>query len=118
MLWKRSWVGPWWGKRAGPGQPRPEAAKLRANGLGLLGIPNTDVARFRHHKQADEETDRWHRNGVDQSIADAAAGQKCGGGDEGHQAPAPAVADVVGHGNGRVADPAREILSQERPDRT
>src|SRR6266513_4601783 len=88
-----------------------------ANGLGLLLTPDTVVARFRHHEKADEETHRRHCNGVDQGITHAAGRQKCRGGDERHQAPAPAVADVVGHGNGRVADPAWEILRQERPDR-
>src|SRR5882762_10640545 len=96
---------------------RPEATESRANSRGLRGTPNTIVARLRHHKQADEETHRRHRNGVDQGTAHAAGRQKCGGGDEWHQAPAPTVADGVGHGKGRVADSARKILCQERPDR-
>src|SRR5882672_7750162 len=97
--------------------PRPETTESRANSRGLRGTPNTIVARLRHHKQADEEAHRRHRNRVDQGTAHAAGRQKCGGGDEWHQAPAPTVADVVGHGNGRVADSAWKILCQERPDR-
>src|SRR5215471_14128803 len=39
-----------------------------------------------------------------------------GRGDERHQAAAPAIADHVGHGHCRVADPAREKFGQERTD--
>src|SRR5262245_20196292 len=102
-----------WETSGGARTAPPDPTKLRASSLGLrlLGFPDTDVACLRHDEQTDDETHRRHHDGVDQGIPDATARQKGGGGDERHEAPAPAVADVVGHGNGRVADPAREVLS-------
>src|SRR5712671_882918 len=88
-----------------------------SRGGAVCGNPNTVVTRLRHYEHADDETHRRDHNGVDQRIAHASGGKKRCGGDERHQTPAPAVADVVGHGNRRVADPAWKVLCQERPDR-
>src|SRR6266853_4866201 len=105
-------------RKGGRGHDSPaRRQQLRANSLGFVGNPNAVVTCFRHYDQADDETHRRYHNGVDQGIAHASGGKKRGRGDERHQAPAPPVADVVGHGNRRVADPAWKILCQERPDR-
>src|SRR5258706_3616091 len=112
-------IARWCGvRKGGRGHDSPaRRQQLRSNSLGFVGNPNAVVTCFRHYEQADDETHRRYHNGVDQGIGHAAGGKKCRGGDERHQTPAPAVADVVGHANGRIADPAWKVLCQERPDR-
>src|SRR5260221_24722 len=73
-------------RKAGRAHDSPaRRQQLRANSLGFVGNPNAVVTRFRHYEHADDETHRRHHNGVDQGIAHASGGQKCGGSDERHQ---------------------------------
>src|SRR4029453_11083531 len=88
-----------WGTSGGARTAPPDPTKLRASRLGLrlLGFPDTDVARLRHDEQTDDETHRRNHDGANKSIPAAPARQKSGGGDERHEAPAPALRVVVGH---------------------
>jgi len=103
------------------GRNRPRTSLVLVNGrLGFLRrrfFPDAPLTRFRHQEQAEHETDRRHCDRVDQRIGEAARRGVSGRSDEGHEAAAPAVADVIRDGNRGVADPAGEIFGEERADR-
>ena len=80
-------------------------------------VPDAPLTRFRHQEQAEHESDRRNGNRVDQRVTEATRRGISRRRDEGHQAAAPAIADVIRHGDRSVADPAGEIFGEERTDR-
>src|SRR6266513_4199170 len=56
----------------------------RALSLGLLRVPDTDMARFRHQEQAKHEAHRGHRNRVDQRVAEVVSRLEGRRGDQRH----------------------------------
>src|SRR4030095_2828834 len=83
----------------------------------LLWIPNAYLARLRHQEESKYEAHRWNRDAVEQRVGEAPGGRKGRRGDKRYQSAPPTVADVVGHGDRRVADSAGEEFRQERSNR-
>jgi hypothetical protein len=76
-------------------------------------FPDAHVAGLRHEDQAQDQAHGGDSDRVDQRISETAGRLKRRRGDERHQAAAPAIANHVGHGDGRVANPAGEKFGKE-----
>src|SRR5262249_47585700 len=82
--------------RGGPFWP-PTSKQLRPGARRLDGafFPDAVFARLGHHEDRDEEHDGGDHDWIDKRVAHAARREIHRGGDDRHEASAPAVADVV-----------------------
>src|SRR5215467_4570286 len=91
------------------------AAALRLDGPLF---PDAVLACLGHQKERQEKGQGGQRNRIGKRPAQTPGGEISGGRDDRHEAASPPIADVIRHGHGRVANAAREVLSQEGPDGT